>query len=191
MAYILCIRNFGRNLYQFKNHLFLRVFFIFLGVYSWEHEGYHYILPFKELIEIQGGGDVKPSRIWRNDLQSNQRYLDKIQKSVKWRYRYFKLRNDSFFNNFYVTRLWWHQGVLATSMLVTNVGDEVCWRQPLVTNICVAGHFISEFIFSSPKKSYIVGRLRLFQFLRQLVDKFIVVCDIPLELCLISPFLKK
>ena len=65
-------------------------------------------------------------------------------------------------------------------MLVTDVGDEVCWRQPLVTNIFVAGHFISEFIFSNPKKSYIVGLLRLFQFLRQLVDKFIVVCYIPL-----------
>ena len=38
---------------------------------------------FIELIEIQRGSDVEPTGIWRNDLQSNQRYLDKVQKSVQ------------------------------------------------------------------------------------------------------------
>ena len=37
-------------------------------------------------------------------------------------------------------------------MLVTDVGDEVCWRQLLVTNISVVGYFISEFSFFKSKE---------------------------------------
>lgn len=85
MDHTICIRNSSPESISIRKAFFRSRFLFFLGVNSWEHEGYHYIWPFKELIEIQGGGDVKPSRIWRNDLQSNQRYLDKIQKSVKWR----------------------------------------------------------------------------------------------------------